>query len=601
MKYMVMLVALVTALVLARPVAAQDAAAPGQVWLQIEAQPTLREAEDRARAYGQSFPNVAGFRLSSGWYAIVLGPYGADEAPMRLRDLRSTGLVPGDSYIAEGNSFRDRFWPVGEAGATATAEPAPLPDPVEETTLPDGTAEAAPTTPETPAEPAPPAFVDETPAEARRSEGQLDRPAREALQTALQWFGYYDAAIDGAFGPGTRKSMAAWQTENGFEPSGVLTTFQRETLLAAYDLAQKELGLQTVREEEAGIEITLPTALVAFDHYEPPFVHFNPKDGSGVSVLLISQPGDQATLYGLYDVLQTLAIMPVEGERERRERSFTMTGRNGSIQSHAFAELSRGLIKGYILSYPVADADRMARVLKAMQTSFAPFGDRAMDPGLVPMSEATKRGLMAGLEVRRPIRSRSGFFVDGSGAVLTTTEAVQGCGRLTIELDHDATVAAEDAALGLALVKPSAPLAPQAVAAFRQGAPRIGGEIAVAGYSYEDQLPSPALTFGRFEDVTGLNGETDVSRLALAALPGDAGGPVLDESGAVIGLLKPAAADAARQLPPDVSFAVPSERILAMLQGAGMAPGTAPGSGAMAPEDLTRLATRMTVLVSCWE
>ncbi|THD82266.1 peptidoglycan-binding protein [Aliigemmobacter aestuarii] len=601
MKYMVMLVALVTAMVLARPVAAQDAAAPGQVWLQIEAQPTLREAEDRARAYGQSFPNVAGFRLSSGWYAIVLGPYGAGEAQMRLRDLRSAGLVPGDSYIAEGNSFRDRFWPVGEAGAAAAVEPAPLPEPVEETTLPDGTAEAAPPPPETPAEPAPPVFVDETPAEARRSEGQLDRPAREALQTALQWFGYYDAAIDGAFGPGTRKSMAAWQAENGFDASGVLTTFQRETLLAAYDLAQKELGLQTLREEEAGIEITLPTALVAFDHYEPPFVHFTQKDGSGVSVLLISQPGDQATLYGLYDVLQTLAIMPVEGERERRERSFTMTGRNGSIQSHAFAELSRGLIKGYILSYPVADADRMARVLKAMQTSFAPFGDRAMDPGLVPMSEATKRGLMAGLEVRRPIRSRSGFFVDGSGAVLTTTEAVQGCGRLTIELDHDATVAVEDAALGLALVRPSAPLAPQAVAAFRQDAPRIGGEIAVAGYSYEDQLPSPALTFGRFEDVTGLNGETDVSRLALAALPGDAGGPVLDESGAVIGLLKPAAPDGTRQLPPDVSFAVPSDRILGMLQGAGLTGGVAQAGGAMAPEDLTRLATRMTVLVSCWE
>ena len=42
--------------------------------MQIEAQPTLAEAEERAQAYAGAFPDVAGFRLSSGWYRHRAGP-----------------------------------------------------------------------------------------------------------------------------------------------------------------------------------------------------------------------------------------------------------------------------------------------------------------------------------------------------------------------------------------------------------------------------------------------------------------------------------------------------------------------------------------------
>jgi len=43
------------------------------------------------------------------------------------------------------------------------------------------------------------------------------------------WF--YNAAIDGSFGRGTRNSMAAWQEANGYEINGILTTAQRAELL----------------------------------------------------------------------------------------------------------------------------------------------------------------------------------------------------------------------------------------------------------------------------------------------------------------------------------------------------------------------------------
>ena len=571
----------------------QTAQAQDQVWVQIEALPTLNDAQDRARAYASAFPDVSGFQLASGWYAIAIGPYGVEAGAAKLAELRRENLVPQDSYIADGSDFRQRFWPVGLKNLAATPDATTAADPLIKT--PDVAGPQPEITPE------PSVYVEETKAEARQSESALPRENREALQTALQWFGYYASTIDGDFGPGTRNSMAAWQTDNGVDPTGVLTTTQRGTLLAAYGQAQAELGLQTVTEAASGVEITLPTALVKFDHYEPPFVHYAEKDGSGVQVILISQPGDQNSLYGLYDILQTLKVVPLGGERSRSDRSFTIEAKNSTLQSHSYAELSGGLIKGYILVWKPQDAARMARVLAAMQGSFKSSGPTALDPGLAPMADDTRAGLLSGLEVRRPKFSRTGFFIDAAGTVLTTVEAVAPCGRVTLERDKDADVIFADAATGVAMLKPRVALSPSAIAEFQTAPDRIGAEIAVSGYSYEDTLPAPVLTFGALEALQGLNGEPDVKRLSLDVRPGDAGGPILDGTGSVLGMLLPGVADPKKILPAGVVFAATSAAIAARLATEGITTIPSARSGAMAPEDLSTLATGMTVLVSCWD
>ena len=571
----------------------QTAQAQDQVWVQIEALPTLNEAQDRARAYAAAFPDVSGFQLASGWYAIAIGPYEVVAGAAKLAELRRENLVPQDSYIADGSDFRQQFWPVGPQDVPVTPDATIAAEPLIET--PDVADPQPAITPE------PSVIVEETKAEARQSESALPGQDREALQTALKWFGYYASTIDGDFGPGTRTSMAAWQTDNGVDPTGVLTTTQRGTLLAAYGQAQAELGLQTVLEAASGIEITLPTALVKFDHYEPPFVHYAEKDGSGVQVILISQPGDQNSLYGLYDILQTLEVVPLGGERSRSDRSFTIEAKNSTLQSHSYAELSGGLIKGYILVWKPQDADRMMRVLAAMQGSFKSSGTTALDPGLAPMAEDTRAGLLSGLEVRRPKFSRTGFFIDAVGTVLTTVEAVAPCGRVTLERDKDADVIFADAATGVAMLKPRVALSPSAIAEFQTAPDRIGAEIAVSGYSYEDTLPAPVLTFGALEALQGLNGEPDVKRLSLDVRPGDAGGPILDGTGSVLGMLLPGVADPKKILPAGVVFAATSAAIAARLATEGITTLPSTRSGAMAPEDLSTLATGMTVLVSCWD
>lgn len=560
----------------------QGMAQEGTVWIQVEALPDLAAAKDRARAYTSLFPETAGFRLRSGWYGIALGPFPADEAASRLQSLKREGQIPDDSFIAYSRDFREQYWPA-EGAAPAVAP------------LAEETAAAEPSV-----EPEATEALDETKAEARDSEAILLPEDRKDLQTALQWFGFYQGGIDGAFGPGTRNSMAAWQEARGLEPTGILTTRQRRALLDAWKGELQAFGFQEVLEQESGITVTLPLALVEFDRYEPPFVHYRPRTEDAPRILLISQPGGQAALYGLYDVLQTLESVPLDGARDRGEQSFHIRGTNATTDTTVFAELKGERIKGWMLISTPGNEARDARILQVMEQSFRAEGDGVLDPGLVAMDAGTKAGLLSGLEVRKPKLSRTGFFISPEGAVLTTSEAVAQCGRVTIDRTTDASVTLTDAGSGLALLTPKTSLAPRTVAAFAAGEGRPGSEVVVPGYSYEDRLPAPTLTFGTIEDLKGLNGEA-VNRLALQALPGDTGGAVLDASGAVLGMLLPAQPQGGKTLPAGVVFALPAAEIARVLTPSGVTLQTAANTSALAPAALAEAGTGMTALVSCWD
>lgn len=579
---------------MARAAFAQDI-----TYIQIEAQPGLNRAEQRARDYSAVLQDVNGFSLGAGWYGIALGPYSRDDAVRYMRELRNAGAIPNDSYIAGLSEYQSQFWPIGATLPTVNAPTPVVPDPEPETVPQSQEPVQAVIVPQPEPEPVVPQVEpDETPREAQRSEARLNRDERKDLQIALKWAGFYNAAIDGAFGRGTRRSMGDWQDANGFEVTGILTTRQRTELLRQYNSVLDGMDLRLVNENRAGISMQLPMGVVAFDKYEAPFVHFKSTGNLGAKVLLISQPGDQNTMFGLYEIMQTLEIVPLEGPRERKRNSFTLTGENAKIVSFTEVKLDGGKLKGFTLIWPAGDEERRTRVLDIMRKSFATTS-AVLDPAA--MTDGGQAiDLVSGLQIRKPRLSRSGFYVSRSGSVVTALEAVQNCGRITLDELYEATISATDQEAGIALLRPSTSLAPMNVAAFSSVPPRLKSEVAVAGYSYEGMLGAPTLTYGTIADNRGLQGETNLARLTLASLPGDVGGPVLDTTGAVIGMLLPRLTNG-RVLPQDVSFSTNADTIRSLLRSAGADSNAANSNGAKAPEDLINLASGMTVLVSCWE
>jgi S1-C subfamily serine protease len=594
-------------------------------WVQIEAHATLRTAEEFAARYDARIGSVAGFRIGGGWYGLAVGPYETpeDAEAVRLR-LLNERQIRTDAYVTDQSIYGQQFWPAGVSAADLTPirpdgtvpersdvvvllpespaapEPEPEPEPqVAAVPEPEPEPQVA-AVPEPEALPEPEPEPEETLAEARANDRLLTRDERAEIQTALQWFGYYTMRIDAAFGPGTRRSIEGWQRENGHEPTGFLTTRQRDQLIDDYEAALARYDFRPVRDEAAGIEITLPLGMVAFDRHESPFAHFREINGSGFRVLLISQEGTQATLFGLYEIMQTLTVIPVEGRRERRSNGFLLTGQSDTARAHAEARYERGQIKGWVLLWdPAADADADL-VLSTLQSSFRPVAGVLPDAMGAGASAVARRDLVAGLEVRRPIRGRSGFFVDAVGTVVTAAEAVTGCSRVTIDEAYTAQVRHLDPVAGIAILTPNEALVPLAFAQFSAQPPRPNSDVRLSGFSFEDTLTRPILTFGQLSDLQGLNGEDWMRRLTLTAQPGDVGGPLFDANGAVLGMLLPRLELGNRVLPDDVNFALSAGAIMSALEQARLRGSLSRDNASMPAETLTRVSADLTVLVSCW-
>lgn len=588
-------------------------------WIQLEARPTLSGGQESARRFAAELPDVNGFYLGNGWYVVALGPYAADDADAYRRELRRAGTIPRDAFVSDGSRFGQQYWPIGVGAPTS---PLPLPsvadrnnvqgvddvevdissldlEPLEEPVVEEPVVEEEPTIVVDPViEPEPePVVIDETPAEARASESQLSGDERKELQIALAWAGFYNSGIDGAFGRGTRSSMADWQVSKGYEGTGVLTTRQRAELLSDYNAVLEGTGLERVRNERAGVSIMIPTAMVGEPVYEAPFVRYEAKDGSGVQVLLISGQGDRQRLYGLYEILQTLQIVPTEGQRGKNGDRFEINGSNDSIHTYISASTNdRGVIKGFGLVWPAGDEERRTRVLAKMQESFNRI-EGVLDAAMVPDEALPSTDLLAGLEIRKPQSNGAGMFVNGQGAVLTAAANVGSCEYVTLDDTHRASVVWSDDRF--AVLQPDTALAPIGQAEFQLSQPRLADTVAVAGYPYGGVLRLPAVTFGGLNDLTGLNGEADVLRLEIEAHDGDVGGPVFDQGGAVIGMLMPKA-ETNTVLPESVNFAADAAALTNALGAAGITAKTTDMVGYMPPETLTGLAADVTALVSCW-
>lgn len=576
------------------PALAQDG--DERAWVQIEAHSTLAEAQDAARLAATELQDVNAFQLSSGWYALSLGPYSRDDAQSLWRELLRGRQIPRDSFVSDGRNYSQQIYPVGAntltSGTVTAAIPATEPEP-------QATPTEEPAAVVVQAEPEP--EPEETLAEARRNERDLTRDDRALIQEALQWEGFYTQRIDAAFGGGTRRAMADYQTAMGYEPTGVLTTRQRAELVDNYRAAFATLGLAQVDDVEAGIRITMPMGMVDFARYEPPFVHYDSTTADNMRVVLISMSGDQNTLFGLYEIMQSLEIVPLKGERSRDSKGFTISGKNDTLSSFTKAGLSGGLIKGYTVVWTAATDERLVgHVRKVMADSFEPYGENALDELLGEPGMDQSIDMMAGLEIRRPAISRSGVFLDGQGTVLTSADVLDGCARVTLDTDTDAEVIKSDAALGLALLKPKAAMSPMGVAAFKTGVPRLNSEVAVAGFPFGSVLATATMTFGTLADIRGLDGNEGVNRLTMETMDGDAGAPVLDATGAVVGVLLPET-DGTRQLPADVSFAATVPTIANFLDGAGVTLMASEPTAQVSAERLMAMGTDISVLVSCWK
>jgi len=169
-----------------------------------------------------------------------------------------------------------------------------------------------------------------------------------------------------------------------------------------------------------------------------------------------------------------------------------------------------------------------------------------------------------------------------------------------------ATVLASDKNIDLALVRMPPQVKPTEIATLRQSPPLRAGEQAISyGFPLTGALSTEGnLTVGYVSALRGLGDDPRSIQITTPVQPGNSGGPLLDRSGNVIGVVS-AKLDALRvmratgDVPQNINFAIDLATLKRFLAANSVRVTPAPSTGDLRPADIGERAKLFTYLIEC--
>jgi serine protease Do len=145
------------------------------------------------------------------------------------------------------------------------------------------------------------------------------------------------------------------------------------------------------------------------------------------------------------------------------------------------------------------------------------------------------------VEVTPAKYSGSGFAISSNGYILTSYHVIKGADSVYIQnskgVSYKARAYYTDAVNDIAILKINDPnfdyLSPLPYT-LKKGGAGIGDLVYTLGYPKDDVV----LGDGYVSSRTGLNGDTLAYQVAIPLNPGNSGGPLLDNSGNIVGIIK---------------------------------------------------------------
>ena len=201
----------------------------------------------------------------------------------------------------------------------------------------------------------------------------------------------------------------------------------------------------------------------------------------------------------------------------------------------------------------------------------------------------------------------TGFYITRQGHVLTAAHVIDKCPTVMVSRPGGssaaAAVVATDSQNDLAVLM-GAP--PQGVASFRTArAVRPGESVVAYGFPLTGTLSSGGtVTSGNVNALSGLGDDTRYLQISAPVQPGNSGGPLLDSTGAVVGVVTSQinavrVARSTGSVPQNVNFAIKVDVVKTFLDTRGIAIEAAASGRELGTPDIGERARAFSVLVEC--
>jgi len=204
----------------------------------------------------------------------------------------------------------------------------------------------------------------------------------------------------------------------------------------------------------------------------------------------------------------------------------------------------------------------------------------------------------------------SGVVIGTQGEILTNAHVVEACSEINVRFPSGnselAVLVARDEKNDLAAIRATSIIIPAtSVATFRDGPVRAGDAVVALGYPLSGLLASTAnLSVGNVSALAGLADDSRYLQISAPVQPGNSGGPLLDASGHVVGIVT-AKLNAARvakftgDIPQNVNFALKVDVARTFLDSKGIAYRKAPSDQQLSPADVGDKGRPFTVQIEC--
>jgi S1-C subfamily serine protease len=185
-------------------------------------------------------------------------------------------------------------------------------------------------------------------------------------------------------------------------------------------------------------------------------------------------------------------------------------------------------------------------------------------PAAAPPANAAPANAAAPKQSKSATQTGTGFVISSNGHVVTNQHVIDGCGEITGNLSGEAPLklrlVSSDETNDLALLQAPSPF--KDVAAIRANSVETGEGVIAIGYPYRGLLTSDfTVTTGIVSSLSGIFNDTRHLQISAAVQPGNSGGPLLDFTGAVVGVVAAKldaikVARATGNLPENINFAI---------------------------------------------
>jgi S1-C subfamily serine protease len=204
--------------------------------------------------------------------------------------------------------------------------------------------------------------------------------------------------------------------------------------------------------------------------------------------------------------------------------------------------------------------------------------------------------------------SGTGFVISPSGHIVTNNHVVAGCGEIHGNLTGEAPVTlrvvSADKANDLALLQGPAGSFKDFVR-IRDRSLRSGDSVVAIGFPYHGLLTSDfTVTTGIVSSLSGVMNDSRFLQISAAVQPGNSGGPLLDTSGQIVGVVS-SKLDAIKfasvmgNIPENINFAIKTGALRDFLDNSVVSYQTADSKADLKTPEIAGSARAYTLLITC--